>query len=149
MMVEKDTSYRISSYIRTFVLIALTILFIFPILLVLMNSFKSRLYVSTIPFALPLGDMFVGLENYINGLTTSGFFKASHKIEDLLVKKRSIVYNGINNYLSGRCLLRRSQIFSTAAACPFPLRYSLPKRKQALTASRKLPKRSHPSSRLL
>lgn len=76
MMVEKDTSYRISSYIRTFVLIALTILFIFPILLVLMNSFKSRLYVSTIPFALPLGDMFVGLENYINGLTTSGFFKA-------------------------------------------------------------------------
>ena len=76
MMVEKDTSYRISSYIRTFVLIALTILFIFPILLVLMNSFKSRLYVSTVPFALPLGDMFVGLENYINGLTTSGFFKA-------------------------------------------------------------------------
>ena len=75
-MVEKDTSYKLSSYIRTFVLIALTILFIFPILLVLMNSFKSRLYVSTIPFALPLGDMFVGLENYINGLTTSGFFKA-------------------------------------------------------------------------
>ena len=76
MMVEKDTSYKVSSYIRTFVLIALTIIFIFPILLVLMNSFKSRLYVSTIPFALPLGDMFVGLENYINGLTTSGFFKA-------------------------------------------------------------------------
>lgn len=75
-MVEKDTSYKLSSYIRTFVLIALTILFIFPILLVLMNSFKSRLYVSTVPFALPLGDMFVGLENYINGLTTSGFFKA-------------------------------------------------------------------------
>ena len=76
MMVEKDTSYKLSSYIRKFVLIALTILFIFPILLVLMNSFKSRLYVSTVPFALPLGDMFVGLENYINGLTTSGFFKA-------------------------------------------------------------------------
>ena len=76
MMVEKDTSYRISSYIRTFVLIALTILFIFPILLVLMNSFKSRLYVSTVPFAFPSGEMFVGLENYINGLTTSSFFKA-------------------------------------------------------------------------
>ena len=77
MMVEKDTSYKVSSYIRTFVLIALTILFIFPILLVLMNSFKSRLYVSTVPFALPLGDMFVGLENYINGLTTSGFSRLS------------------------------------------------------------------------
>ncbi len=58
------------------VLVVLTAIFIFPIFLVLMNSFKSRLYVSTVPFALPNGNMFVGLENYINGLTTSGFFMA-------------------------------------------------------------------------
>ena len=58
------------------VLVVLTAIFIFPIFLVLMNSFKSRLYVSTVPFALPSGNMFVGLENYINGLTTSGFFMA-------------------------------------------------------------------------
>ncbi|MBQ2551407.1 MAG: carbohydrate ABC transporter permease [Treponema sp.] len=57
-------------------LVVLTVVFIFPILLVFMNSFKSRLYVSTVPFALPAGNMFVGLENYINGLTTSGFFLA-------------------------------------------------------------------------
>ena len=57
-------------------LVVLTVIFIFPILLVFMNSFKSRLYVSTVPFALPAGNMFVGLENYINGLTTSGFFLA-------------------------------------------------------------------------
>lgn len=54
-------------------LIILTILFIFPILLVVMNSFKSRLYVSTQPFVFPNSQTFVGLENYINGLTTSGF----------------------------------------------------------------------------
>lgn len=54
-------------------LIILTILFIFPILLVVINSFKSRLYVSTQPFVLPNSQTFVGLENYINGLTTSGF----------------------------------------------------------------------------
>lgn len=58
------------------VLVVLTAIFIFPVILVLMNSFKSRLYVSTVPFALPSGNMFVGLENYINGLTTSGFFMA-------------------------------------------------------------------------
>lgn len=58
------------------VLVVLTAIFIFPIFLVLMNSFKSRLYVSTVPFALPSGNMFVGLENYIKGLTTSGFFMA-------------------------------------------------------------------------
>lgn len=54
----------------------LTFIFIFPIVLVFLNSFKSRLYVSTVPFALPFGDMYVGLENYKNGLTTSGFLLA-------------------------------------------------------------------------
>ena len=58
------------------ILIVLTAVFIFPILLVLMNSFKSRLYVSTVPFALPQGDMYVGLENYINGISSSGFLLA-------------------------------------------------------------------------
>lgn len=65
---------KIENYIFYTLLIFLTIVFIFPILLVLMNSFKSRLYVSTQPFAWPGGNMFVGMENYINGLTTSGFF---------------------------------------------------------------------------
>ena len=55
-------------------LVVLTVIFIFPIVLVFINSFKSRLYVSTVPFEFPVGKMFVGLENYINGLTTSGFF---------------------------------------------------------------------------
>jgi len=72
MINEKKS--KIENYIFYALLIILTAVFIFPILLVLMNSFKSRLYVSTQPFAWPSGNMFVGLENYINGLTTSGFF---------------------------------------------------------------------------
>ena len=67
---------KIGSQFIYAVLVVLTAIFIFPIILVLMNSFKSRLYVSTVPFALPSGNMFVGLENYIKGLTTSGFFMA-------------------------------------------------------------------------
>lgn len=66
----------VSSNLMMALLIALTAVFIFPILLVLLNSFKSRLYVSTVPFAWPKGDMFVGFENYINGITTSGFLMA-------------------------------------------------------------------------
>ena len=69
-----DKRVKIENYIFYTLLIFLTIVFIFPILLVLMYSFKSRLYVSTQPFAWPGGNMFVGMENYINGLTTSGFF---------------------------------------------------------------------------
>ena len=69
-----DKRVKIENYIFYTLLIFLTIVFIFPNLLVLMNFVKSRLYVSTQPFAWPGGNMFVGMENYINGLTTSGFF---------------------------------------------------------------------------
>ncbi len=57
----------------TALLAMLAILFLVPILLVVVNSFKSRLYISSAPFALPNGDTFVGLENYATGLLTAGF----------------------------------------------------------------------------
>ena len=75
-MVEKKEIRSAGTLIRTAILVILTIIFIFAILLVFMNSFKSRLYVSTVPFEWPSGDMFVGLENYINGIKTSGFLMA-------------------------------------------------------------------------
>lgn len=60
--------------IFTVLLIALAAVFLIPIFLVLLNSFKSRIYISSAPFAFPTGEIFAGFENYINGLTTSGFF---------------------------------------------------------------------------
>lgn len=57
-------------------LCALAALFLVPIALVFINSFKSRLYVSSAPFALPFGEMGVGFENYINGLSASGFLQS-------------------------------------------------------------------------
>ena len=69
----KNYERKYSTFPIYVILILLTVIFIFPILLVLMNSFKSRLYVSTQPFAWPSGNTFVGLENYIKGLTISGF----------------------------------------------------------------------------
>lgn len=58
------------------VLSALALLFLVPIILVVINSFKSRLYISSSPFSLPNSETFVGLENYINGIASSGFFSA-------------------------------------------------------------------------
>ena len=55
-------------------LCVLAAIFLIPILLVLMNSFKSRLYISSAPFAFPTAETFVGFQNYLNGLRTSGFF---------------------------------------------------------------------------
>lgn len=58
------------------VLSTLALLFLVPIVLVVINSFKSRLYISSSPFSLPNSETFVGLENYINGIASSGFFSA-------------------------------------------------------------------------
>ncbi|MEE1019512.1 MAG: carbohydrate ABC transporter permease [Acutalibacteraceae bacterium] len=58
------------------ILSVLAVLFMVPMVLVLINSFKSKLYISAEPFAFPNSETFVGFENYINGLTSSGFFAA-------------------------------------------------------------------------
>lgn len=74
MIIEKRQNLKES--ISIIFLSILTVIFIVPMLLVLMNSFKSKLFVSTQPFTFPNALTFVGFENYINGLTTSGFFNA-------------------------------------------------------------------------
>ncbi|MDK2982060.1 MAG: maltose transport system permease protein [Chloroflexota bacterium] len=57
-------------------LLLLAILFLAPILVVLMNSFKGRFYISDTPFALPNADTFVGLKNYTSGIAKTGFIQA-------------------------------------------------------------------------
>ena len=74
MMIERKRSVK--DIFLIMILCVLTVIFLIPMFLVLMNSFKSRLFVSTQPFSFPNAQTFVGLENYINGLTTSGFFMA-------------------------------------------------------------------------
>ena len=55
---------------------------LFPIFIVLMNSFKGKLFISTAPFSLPsmggenADKTFVGLSNYINGVKKIKFFSA-------------------------------------------------------------------------
>ena len=46
----------------------------FPIVLVLINSFKQKAYISKNAFSLPAGKAFVGLENYVRGIETTQFF---------------------------------------------------------------------------
>jgi raffinose/stachyose/melibiose transport system permease protein len=58
------------------VLILLSALFLAPVLIVLMNSFKGRFYISETAFLPPTGEMFVGLQNYISGVEKTAFFKA-------------------------------------------------------------------------
>jgi raffinose/stachyose/melibiose transport system permease protein len=57
-------------------LLVLAFLYLVPLLLVLMNSFKGRFFISNAPFAFPDAQTFVGLKNYVSGLAKTGFFQA-------------------------------------------------------------------------
>lgn len=71
-----DKRNRFSKAAVFILLSLLAILFLVPIIIVVINSFKSRFYISSSPFELPDELTFVGLENYINGLSSSGFLAA-------------------------------------------------------------------------
>ena len=58
------------------VVTVLATVFIAPIIIVLYNSFKGRLYISSSPFSLPGAESFLGIQNYITGINRTGFFKA-------------------------------------------------------------------------
>jgi len=54
----------------------LAVLYMTPILIVLMNSFKGRFFISDAPFALPNSQTFVGIQNYFSGVAKTGFIQA-------------------------------------------------------------------------
>lgn len=58
------------------VLLGLAVIFLAPILLIFINSFKGKLYISEDQFSLPNSTTFVGLDNYIRGIETVNFWHA-------------------------------------------------------------------------
>ena len=62
--------------VLTFVFSLISLIYVFPIVLVLINSFKKKAYISRKPFAIPSDKMYVGLENYVNGIKKTGFIDA-------------------------------------------------------------------------
>jgi raffinose/stachyose/melibiose transport system permease protein len=57
----------------TVIFTILCIIYILPILIVLMNSFKTNAAVNTETFALPNSETFVGLQNYVKGMTFGNY----------------------------------------------------------------------------
>ena len=67
---------KVINIIKSLFLIFFSALFIFPIAVIVMNSFKTRFEISAAPFVLPNSDTFAGLENYITGTMETGFLSA-------------------------------------------------------------------------
>lgn len=60
----------------TVIFTVISLAYLYPILLVVINAFKKKAYISREPFALPEGKTFVGLENFVRGIEKTGFFQA-------------------------------------------------------------------------
>lgn len=72
-MSKRGIFSKILSYIF---LVCAAAVFLAPIFIVLMNSFKSKFHISDSPFELPNETTFEGLRNYTQGVAKTGFFQA-------------------------------------------------------------------------
>ena len=61
-----------SSWLLFAVLVILAALFLFPIIIVFINSFKTKFSIMGSPFKLPTKDTFAGFENYVTGIKSAG-----------------------------------------------------------------------------
>ena len=57
-------------------LCVMTVVMLYPLFFILNNSFKGKFFISKDPFALPTGETFVGITNYVNGLIKTGLLSA-------------------------------------------------------------------------
>ena len=64
---------KIGSRMLTIVFSVISVIYVFPIVAVLINSLKENAYVNTEPFALPTDESFMGLDNYIKGMTFGNY----------------------------------------------------------------------------
>jgi raffinose/stachyose/melibiose transport system permease protein len=67
---------KAKDYMIFIILLVLAILFLSPIFIVLMNSFKGKFYISDMPFLFPDSTTFTGFKNYTSGIEKIGFMSA-------------------------------------------------------------------------
>jgi len=72
MKLKKKPSY--GKILVTVILSIVSLIYVFPIFAVLINSFKVNTFVKTDTFALPSGESFAGWDNFITGITLGGDF---------------------------------------------------------------------------
>ncbi|MGA9396934.1 MAG: carbohydrate ABC transporter permease [Anaerolineaceae bacterium] len=71
-----NTKRHLQDVVTFIFLFILAVLYMTPILIILMNSFKGRFFISDTPFALPNAQTFVGINNYFSGIAKIGFIQA-------------------------------------------------------------------------
>ena len=72
-MIRKKSGYKLFSRVLTVLFTLLCLVWVMPIVEVAINSFKSNAAINTDAFALPNAESFMGLENYVKGLTFGNY----------------------------------------------------------------------------
>ncbi len=106
---------KIKTATKVFYYVLLSILaffFLVPIIIILINSFKSRFLIMSEPFSIPMGDGFVGFSNYLSGIKASGFFKAFGI--SLLVTVGSVAAIIVTSSMTAWYIIRHKSIFTKA-----------------------------------
>ena len=67
------SKYSTAGKLLTVFFVLLSLVWLFPIFEVVINSFKENAFVNLEPFALPTAESFVGLANYVKGMTFGNY----------------------------------------------------------------------------
>ena len=66
-------SKNLSKSVIFLILLFFAIIFLLPIFIIIINSFKSKFSITDAPFTLPNAETFSGIENYVSGITQTDF----------------------------------------------------------------------------
>ena len=69
----KETRERSGNLFLSVLFTIISVIYVIPVFLVLMNSFKTNISIGTSVFSLPDKESFAGLSNYIGGITYGGY----------------------------------------------------------------------------
>lgn len=99
------------SMLWTVILSIISVIYVIPVILVVVNSFKRKAYISRNPFSIPQGKEFVGIENYVNGINKIGFFSAF--LNSLIITVGSVIVIILCCSMCGWYITRVKTFFST------------------------------------
>lgn len=76
---------KLGKTLTTVAFVLLSIIYVFPVLMVLINSFKVNTFVKTDTFGMPSGESFAGWDNFITGMTFGGYPFSSSVIYSIII----------------------------------------------------------------
>ena len=116
--------------VATAIFTLVSILYVSPLFIVLMNSFKKKAFINLEPFSLPSEKTFIGPENYLNAVDKYGFLQAVLYIPAMSITKDPFIQYRLMVIINGAVM---SLIPIMVYSCSFMLGVKKPW--QAVTAA--------------